>query len=257
MSAREPYQPTVDVYESADALAHAAADHLVQVGATAIFERGRFLLAISGGSTPARLFALLASPRYAPRIAWDAVHVCWVDERCVPPDDSRSNFAAAHASLLSRVPIPAPNVHRMRGEDPPAQAALDYERVVRSLLSDAEGPPRAIAGHRFDLVLLGLGADGHTASMFPHGDVVHEAERWVCETFASSVAMWRLTLTAPLINAAADVMFLVTGMDKAETVQRVLHDAPDPAELPAQIIAPTAGRLAWLIDATAARLLPR
>ncbi len=258
MSTRDrSFQPTVDIFDTAEALARAAAEHLVQVAATSIFERGRFLLALSGGSTPTQLFSLLAQPPYASRIAWEAVHICWVDERCVPPHDARSNFGSAHETLLRHVPIPASNVHRMRGEDPPEQAALDYEGILRTLLAEPGGPPRAIATHRFDLVLLGIGTDGHTASLFPHDDVVYESERWVRATYAKAADMWRLTLTPPLLNAAADVLFLVTGDDKAEMLRRVLHDAPDPAALPAQVIAPTAGRLGWLIDSAAGRLLPR
>jgi len=251
--------PLVEVFADVHQLAIAAAEHVVHAAATAVFERGRFVIALSGGSTPKALFRLLAQPPLAARIAWEAVHVCWGDERCVAPDHADSNYHLAHEELLSRVPIPASNVHRMRGELEPAAAAIDYEARLRALLGEApvarEGAPKLTAGHRFDLVLLGLGTDGHTASLFPGGQAVHERERWVVAEYVQKVQMWRLTITPPVINASAEALFLAAGTEKADVLRRLLNDAPDVSVLPAQVVAPTRGVVRWMVDADAASKL--
>ncbi len=240
----------VRVYPDAGEVARAAAAEFVRRAAAAVAAGGRFTVALSGGHTPLHLFAeLAATPPGA--VAWQGVHVFWADERTVPPEHPESNFGAASRALLQRVPIPEANVHRMRGEDPePARAAADYEAVLRAALS---APAPAVP--RLDLVLLGMGADGHTASLFPDSDALAERSRLVASPWVDKLATRRLTLTLPVLDAAACVIFLVTGADKAETLARVLADPAGPEPLPAQRVRPC-GELLWLVDAAAARLLP-
>lgn len=249
--------PRVDVFPAIDPLAHAAAEHVARCAERAIAARGRFVLALSGGSTPRALYALLAAAPYAERILWNAVHVCWGDERCVPPDDTQSNFRMANDALLSHVPIPEENVHRIRGEEEPSHAAAEYEATLRGLFRTPDGAIADIDGRRFDLVLLGLGADGHTASLFPDGEALRERVRWVTTAFSATTGTWRVTLTLPVLNSAAEVLFLVTGADKAVVLNQVLVDALEATRLPAQRVHPESGRVRWLADASAAQFLTR
>jgi len=243
-----PGSRSVDVFSSPETLARAAAARFVESAASAIAAHGRFVVALSGGSTPRACFDLLATPEFSAHVDWSNVHIAWGDERCVPPNDAQSNFRMASDALLSHVPIRAQNVHRMFGELEPAEAALQYEHTLRALFSTSTGAPQHIAGARFDLVLLGLGTDGHTASLFPRGRSVRETERWVTAEFGTSVNMWRLTLTPPIINAAARVLFLVAGADKAAVLQRVWHDAINVDLLPAQAVRPSHGELHWMVN---------
>ena len=232
---------------SREAVTAAAADALVAAAAEAIAARGRFLLVLSGGSTPKALFELLATPPYAQRIDWARTHVFWGDERCVPPDDRSSNYRMAREALLDRVAISPEAIHRMRGEDPPEQAAAAYEAELRHVFG-ARAP-------RFDVVLLGMGDNGHTASLFPHLTAVREASRAVVAEYVGEVKMWRITMTPPLLNAAARVMFLVVGADKAPMLKRVLQGPHDVDALPAQVVAPRDGVLTWMVDQAAAAAL--
>jgi 6-phosphogluconolactonase len=252
-----PASREVQIFDGVAQLMQAAAGAFVQAAADAVRTTGRFVVALSGGSTPNALFDLLASATWAPRIDWSRVHVFWGDERCVPPTDPASNYRSARERLLDRVAVPASQVHRMRGEDDPAAAATSYERELRATFATPSGPPRTVPGARFDLVLLGMGPDGHTASLFPGTAPVHESVRWVVAHDVQKVSMWRLTLTPIVIDAAAEVVFLVAGPDKAPTLRRVLEGAPAPDLLPSQAIAPEAGRLRWLVDAAAASELER
>jgi 6-phosphogluconolactonase len=178
------------------------------------------------------------------------VHVFFGDERCVPPDDPRSNYRMAHEALLDLVPLPQANVHRMRGEDDPALAASAYELDVQRLF-------RSVATPRFDLICLGMGDNGHTASLFPGTAALREQARWVLPQYVEVMHSWRLTLTVPLINAARHVVFLVEGAAKAETLWRVLQGPFESDVLPAQLIQPIDGQLHWVVDASAAaRLQP-
>ncbi len=238
--------PEVEVCADGDALMTAAAETVVRAAAEAIEESGRFTLALSGGTTPKRLFQLLATPGYAARIDWTHVHACFGDERCVPPNDPASNYRMAREALLDRVPIPPGQVHRMRGEDDPVTAAADYERQLREVVGNRT---------RLDLVLLGMGDNGHTASLFPGLTAVHEHTRWVVAEHIAEVGMWRITLTPAAINAAAEVVFLVSGAGKAPMLARVLEGPRQPDVLPAQVVAPTKGTLRWLVDAAAAAQL--
>jgi len=245
----------VEVFPTTDALMQAAAGRFVRSAEEAIRASGRFVVALSGGSTPRALYALLASAPYAPLVDWPRVLVFWGDERCVPPGNPASNYRMTREALLDRVPLPKANVHRIRGEADPVEAAGAYEGELRRTFATPEGPPRRTPGARFDLVLLGLGDDGHTASLFPGTAAVHEATRWVVAHHVAALSMWRITLTPVVINAAAEVVFLVSGQPKAAILQRVLEGAPRPDTLPAQAIAPSDGQLRWLVDAAAAKKL--
>jgi 6-phosphogluconolactonase len=229
------------------ALTHEAAKRFTELVQEAAGSRGRFSVALSGGSTPGRFYSVLAEDPYRARIPWHQVHLFWGDERCVPPGDPESNYRLADETLISQVPIPEGNVYRMRGELEPGAAARAYERVLEDFFCG----PRA----RFDLVLLGLGEDGHTASLFPGSPVMAEVERLVAPVtaFYQDRPAQRMTLTLPAINASRQVLFLVSGSAKAQVVQAVV-EGPE-RHLPAQRIQPAAGQLTWLLDAAAASLL--
>lgn len=242
----------VQVFDGAAPLMRAAADIVVRCALEATRTTGVFRVALAGGSTPNPLYRLLATDAYARRIDWARVEVFWGDERCVPPDDPASNYRSAHDLLLGRVPISEAHVHRIPGEREPAAAAAAYERELRTTFATAAGPPRTESGARFDLVLLGLGADGHTASLFPSSAAVRESEHWVIAHHVAAESMWRVTLTPVVLNAAAEVLFLAAGREKAPALRRVFEGTSQPDLLPAQAIAPRAGRLRWLVDADAA-----
>ena len=247
----------LEVLPTAALAAEAAARRFVAAANDAIRARGTFVVALSGGSTPRSMYAHLAAEPDASGVNWSRVQVLWGDERCVPPDHAASNYRMAREALLDHVPIPAANVHRIRGEDDPAEAATVYERVIRDVLRTPLGPPRDAPGARIDLVLLGLGEDGHTASLFPGTAALHDTRCWVRAEHVQRLAMWRITLTPVIINAAAEVAFLVSGVAKAAILQQVLEGPRRPYELPAQLIAPTAGRVRWFVDAPAAAALRR
>jgi 6-phosphogluconolactonase len=232
----------IEIFPTPAALADAVARHFVECAKSAISATGRFTVALSGGTTPRAAYSRLGTgdSRLSPD-DWRRTHVLWGDERCVPPDDPRSNYRMAQEALLNRVPIPAENVHRIRGEDQPERAAADYERELRTLLTD--GP---------DLVLLGLGEDGHTASLFPGQPAVHETTRWVVPTLAPDKKLWRVTLTPAILNLAQNVTFMVSGGEKATRLRQVVEGSFTPDQLPAQIIRPTHGQLTWMVDAAAA-----
>jgi 6-phosphogluconolactonase len=248
-------RPAIEISPDIAALSAAAAERFVVASQQAIDAHGKFVVALSGGSTPRRMYELLAREPLASRVKWSRVHIVWGDERCVPPAHADSNYRMARESLLDHVPIPAANVHRMHGEDAPASAAASYETMLRALLATPNGPPASVPGKNIDLALLGLGDNGHTASIFPESAAVSEQRRWVMAEYVPAVSMWRITLTAPILNAAAEVLFLVAGGDKAAVMQRVLEGARVPQELPAQLIAPSPGRIRWLVDAAAAAKL--
>jgi 6-phosphogluconolactonase len=241
----------VRILDDASILARTAADLFVETTRAATAARGRFFVALSGGSTPRTLYLLLASPLFRDQIDWSRAFVFWGDERGVPPDNPESNYRMAREALLFHVPIPAAQVFRMRGEaaDPAAAAAL-YEQDMRRAFALAPGEQP-----RFDLILLGLGSDGHTASLFPHTPALHVADRLVVANRVEKLGATRITLTAPAINNAKQVVFLVAGADKADALAAVLEGPRSPDDLPAQLIAPTHGEVHWLVDrAAAARL---
>jgi len=238
------------IFPDLDSLAQAAAEIVVTSAQAAIAARERFSIGLSGGSTPRPLYALLASPAYAPRIDWPNVHVFWGDERCVPPDHPDSNYRMARETLLDRVPLLPDNIHRMPGERDPEAGAGAYDAHLRSFFAaDGEDVPR------FDLLLLGMGGDAHTASLFPGTAALGETDRWVAANYVEKLGAWRLTLTPPALNAAAEIVVLVSGADKADALDAVLNSPTDPDRYPAQLLQPENGRLRWLVDrAAAARL---
>lgn len=220
--------------------------------AAAIQERGRFAVALSGGSTPKRLFELLAQDPYLEEVDWQNVHFFWSDERYVPPTDPASNYRMAAIALLSSLELPAVNIHRVQTELAPAGAAAEaYEREILALFRPGPGEVP-----KFDLVLLGLGTNGHTASLFPHSKALHENSRLVVADYVEEVSQWRITMTASLINSAQNVLFLVTGGEKAQVVKDVLFGMPNAEQLPAQLIQPSPGTSVWLMDRAAAGMLP-
>lgn len=232
------------VLPTPEALAEDAARRFAKAASDAVQSHGEFVVSLSGGATPRGLYERLAAPPHDSAVPWSLVQIFWSDERCVPPDDVASNYRTACRTLLAHVPIRAENVHRIRGEDVPALAAEAYERTLRTELRTPGG--------RIDLILLGLGEDGHTASLFPGADVP-DGDRWVVARLDATRSQWRVTLTPILINAAAEILFLVSGEAKAAIVHRVLEGPRRPRELPAQLIAPSSGRMLWLLDAAAAR----
>ena len=238
------------VYKDAERLARAAAELFVSLSASAIQARGRFRVALSGGSTPRRVYELLATGEFSRRIDWDGVDLFWGDERYVSVDDRDSNYRMAAEALLRHVSIPADNIHRVRTEiSPPAAAASAYEIEMRRSFQYPSSAPQ------FDLILLGLGTNGHTASLFPHSPALGEQSRLVVADFVTEVNMWRITMTALVLNRGRAVTFLVEAKQKAKVLHEVLLGPNDPQRLPAQLIAPE-GRLIWMLDEAAASLLP-
>jgi 6-phosphogluconolactonase len=237
----------VRIFQDMEALSQAAAEKFTILSRQSISICGRFSVALSGGSTPHRLYQILANAPYRARIHWDNVHIFWSDERCVPKDDPRSNARMARQVLLDLVPIPSENVHPIQCNLSPRDAALQYEKELREFFS-SQNP-------NFHLVLLGLGENGHTASLFPHTSVLNEQERWVSEVYIPELDMNRVTFTAPFINQASQVVFLVSGSDKAEVLEKVLEGNYRPHELPAQLIRPSGAHPIWLVDKAASHKL--
>jgi len=241
----------------AESLSWTAAEHLAALAAEAIARRGRFTLVLAGGATPRLLYHTLATGRMVPAIDWSRVFVFWGDERCVPSDHDDSNYHMAREILLDEVAIP--NTHRFRipAELPPAHAASTYEQELRLFFppQSEKSPQAPLEWPRFDLVLLGLGDDGHTASLFPESSALHETEHWVLPVYVEKLAAWRITLTPPAINAAAQIFFLVNGAQKAARVKDILAGPRLPDHFPAQLITPVQGTLTWFLDAAAAGAL--
>ncbi|MBI5777605.1 MAG: 6-phosphogluconolactonase [Nitrospirae bacterium] len=236
------------ILENGEELAREAADFVVWAGEQAIQSAGNFRLALSGGSTPKALYALLAGTGLVKRLDWRRVAVFFGDERCVPPEHADSNFRMANETLIKPLDIPQDRIFRMHGEDEPDQAARRYEESLRKEF----GAP-APAWPRFDLILLGLGDDGHTASLFPGTPALSEQKRLVVPNPAPQGAKQRLTFTVPLINQAQTVVFLVSGKSKAPALKAVLEDrTADNAKFPAKLIQPEKGRLIWFLDHAAA-----
>jgi 6-phosphogluconolactonase len=249
--AMDPH-PDITVLPDPATIAAEAAERIVRAADEAIALSERFRIGLSGGSTPKQLFQLLASDAYRDRIDWTHVEVFFVDERCVPPDHADSNYRMAREALLSKAPIPGDNVYRMRGEvDPPDEAAKEYGRMLKEKF----GGPTIDEGGGLDVALLGMGDDGHTASLFPGTPAVTETKHRCVANYAehsTTGRSWRLTLTAPFINRSRDVIVLVAGANKAKTLADVLEGPRDPQRLPIQLIRPASGRMTWLIDAAAA-----
>ena len=241
--------PNVLVFDTNDDVARAATERLVEIAKEAIESRGQFSVALAGGSTPKVVYGMLASDEFRGMLPWEKVHVFFGDERCVPPDHSDSNYRMAREAMLSKLPIPEQNIHRMKGEGDAAANAELYESVMREYFGeDADWP-------QLDLVMLGMGDDGHTASLFPGTTALKEEQRWVVSNWVEKFSTYRITLSAPAINHARHVMFIVTGAGKTDRLPEVLHGARDTDRLPSQLIRPDDGRLEWFVDRAAAAKL--
>jgi 6-phosphogluconolactonase len=232
-------------------VAAGAAELFASAANAAVEARGVARIAVSGGTTPKVMFALLAdkSAQYFARVPWQKLHLFWVDERCVPPTDPESNYRMTNEAMLSKVPLPAAQIHRMEGELDPQVAASRYEAEIRAEFGDRQPV--------FDLVLLGMGDDGHTASLFPHTQALYEMVRLVVANHVPQKETWRVTLTWPVINRGREVAFLIEGAGKAQVLDDVLLGAYDPEAKPSQLIRPESGKLTFLLDAAAAAKLPQ
>ena len=244
---------TYRVLPTMEDLARAMAETLLDIAQAAVRARGVVRIAISGGHTPKRTFEIMADPaeRYFQLMPWDKLDLFWVDERCVPPDNEESNYRMTRLALLEEVPLPAAQVFRIEGELDPEQAAAKYESVIRGRfrLEGAELPT-------FDLVALGMGDDGHTASLFPHTAGLHELGRIAIANHVPQKETWRVTLTSPVINQGRKVIFLIGGSDKTEVLSNVLSTKYDPETWPSQLVQPKSGELLLFLDSTAAAKLP-
>lgn len=251
MKTFERNKARIEVWRDLAQLSERAAELFTDVALRSTQARGRFMVALSGGATPEALFRLLADDAYQHTLAraWPLTHIFWTDERCVPPDDPQSNYRMAHEALLSHVPVTANQVQRMRGEDEPERAAEDYA----SVLEREFGTPIPV----FDLILLGMGTDAHTASIFPHSPLLKDSsgDRTVAAIYVEKLRAMRLTLTLPVLDRARTVIFLVSGAEKAEPLRKVFASTDLDEELPARWVHPTEGELIWLVDEEAARFL--
>lgn len=248
-----PVSVTYQVWPTAEEMAFASARLFASKAEQAVAARGVARIAISGGSTPQAVFKLLADPAqpFLATVPWEKLQLFWVDERCVPPDDPESNYGVCREMLLSKVPIPERNVFRMEGELPPEEAASRYESTLRNVmkLEGAESPA-------FDLIVLGMGPDGHTASLFPHTEALNALGRLVVANHVPQKETWRITLTWPVIGQGAEVAFQVEGAGKADILAEVLTGPREPERLPSQLIRPANGKLLFLLDQGAAAKLP-
>ncbi len=237
------HKVSVQVVPDIDALSREAANIFISAAKGSIALQDRFTVAISGGSTPLRLFTLLGSKTYADKVDWSRVHFLWVDERCVPKEHKDSNFRGAWDSLLSQIPIPDSNIHRIKGEESPDNGALEYEDDLRGFFGAGRVP-------EFDLIFLGMGEDGHTASLFPGSDLLKESNRLAVPVYVEKLKSWRVTLALPVLNNAHSVVFLVTGKNKADVLKEIIENKS--VKYPAGLIKPIRGSLTWLIDEDAA-----
>jgi len=245
---------TVELFANGMEIARRAAADVVRIAGDAVAARGAFTIALSGGSTPKVLYALLAEhPSLRNSLPWDKMKVFFGDERHVAPGHADSNFQMATDAMLSKVPLRPDQVHRIKGEYPDtAQAAAEYEEVIRREFGFEAG-----AFPRFDLILLGMGSEGHTLSLFPGTKALNETQRIVTSNWVGKLCADRVTLTAPAANNAGNVIFMITGADKACALKSVLEGPHEPDQLPAQMIQPTNGNVSWLVDEAAGSMLSK
>jgi len=236
------------IYENPESLSIAAAKWISDLIANTLKKQNRFTIALSGGNTPKKLHHLLAASPYKEQIDWSKLHVFWGDERGVPFDDDRNNAKMAYNTLLNFVPVPKSQIHIMRTDISPEQSAVEYEKILHQYFSLNNA-------FSFDLVLLGMGDDGHTLSLFPGTAIVHEEKAWVSSFFLKAQNMYRITLTKTIVNQSANISFLVAGADKAHALEEVLHGNYNPDLYPSQVIQPVNGKLHWFLDNDAASLL--
>ena len=234
----------IRVFPDAEAVAQAAAELVVYMAQAAIESRGEFSIGLSGGNTPRPLYQLLANELLVNRIDWARVHIFFCDERCVAPAHADSNFRMASETLLDLVPLLPTNIHRMRGEIDPEAAATEYGQLLKARFGDGG----------LDLAILGMGEDGHIASLFPGSKALEEQDHRCVANYVEKLHNWRLTLTAPFLNRSQEILVLVTGAAKAATVREVLEGERDPKQWPIQLIDPPEGRVTWMMDAAAAEM---
>jgi 6-phosphogluconolactonase len=239
---------TIEVLSDLEALSLHAASIFVSASKNSIAAKKRFAVAISGGSTPRRLYTLLGSDAYRHRVDWQTVHFFWADERCVPKEDEASNFRTAFDTFLSKIALPDKNIHRIKGEEAPDKAARDYEEEIRRFFGESERPG-------FDLIILGVGEDGHTASLFPGSKSLEERVRLAIPVYLGEPGKNRITLTLPVLNNADQLLFLVAGPSKAAVLSEILGERKKKKGFPAGLIRPAHGNMTWLIDQEAARKL--
>lgn len=242
----------ITVLSGLEELSRAAAEKFVEIARQKINAGYMFTVALAGGSTPKRLYELLADENepYRNALEWRKINFFWSDERCVPPDANESNFRMANETLLKPLGIPSTKFHRIKGELNPKQAAVDYEGFLRLIFNTPTG-----SLPRFDLILLGMGADGHTASLFPKSEALHSNGNLVAAPFVEKLGSHRLTFTPSVINHAENIIYLVAGSDKAPALHQVLEGDFDPETFPAQIVDPVSGNMFWFLDESAAELL--
>jgi 6-phosphogluconolactonase len=249
------------VCDDAAELAREAARRFSELADLFVTSSGRFTVALSGGSTPKAMFSLLAEAPYAGAVPWDKIYFFWGDERCVPPDHPDSNYRMTRETLLAKVGVPMENIFRVQAEDPdPDHAASLYSDIILNTFAPKNAPPspsRAIDFPRFDLIFLGMGADGHTASLFPGTSALKVDNRIVVANYVDKFKAFRITLTASTINSARNILFLIGGEDKAPALKEVLEGARNPSLYPSQLIEPHFGSLLWMVDWAAASLLSK
>lgn len=243
----------ITIYSDIDTLSHEAARLVVRIAEESITKNGRFTFALSGGSTPKKLYGLLAQEPYLSQIDWAHVEIFWSDERCVAPDDAECNYNLALQVMLSKIPIPAQQIHRMPAEQEDRDAAsLAYTIEMKNVFGIGDDKIPA-----FDLIQLGMGPEGHTASLFPHQASLHEQQRLIMPVTVPKPPPPRLTFTPRLLNEAHYILFLVTGAEKADAVQAVLEGEYQPDEYPAQLVRPPKGEVTWMLDTAAAAKLQK
>ena len=253
-------QLQIRVYQNADELAVKAARYFARVADRYIVGCGRLTVVLAGGSTPKKMLSLLATSPFVETVPWSSIYFFWGDERCVPPDHADSNYLMAYETLLSKVPVPAKNIFRIPAErDDPAQAAREYAETVQAFFLDLSASDRTLVQSpeipRFDLIFLGMGADGHTASLFPHTAALDNDRDLVVANYVDKFQSHRITFTAPVLTNARNVTFLVAGADKADAVKEVIDGERQPHLYPSQLVRPRRGALLWMMDEGAASLV--
>lgn len=237
----------IKVFENVDELSRNAADLIVDIANRSIEKKDSFTLVLSGGSSPKIIYMLLSQPPFSERITWNKTYLFWGDERFVPENDPQNNYNMTREILLKKIPIPGDHIFPIPTSGDPKDCASEYEKTIYNFFNTANPS--------FDLILLGLGDNGHTASLFPYTDVLNEEKRLVKEVYVKALDMYRITMTAPIINKAESILFIIFGREKAEAVQNIIEGKYDPQSLPAQLIKPVDGTIRWFLDKEAASKL--
>jgi 6-phosphogluconolactonase len=247
-------QNDIQIFQNTEELAARAANYFVDLTTSKLRKKDSFRVALSGGSTPLSMYSILVQEAVRDRVNWEKVFFFWGDERYVPHDHPESNYGSAHQALFEHLPVPDNHILPINTENSPEQDALAYQETIKQHFEVVD--PQ-ISLPRFDLIYLGMGTDGHTASLFPHSPALEHLDQWVVANHVEALDTWRITMTPTIINAAEYVIFLVRGIDKAERLNEVVNGPYKPAELPAQLIRPEYGQLIWLIDQAASSVLEK